>query len=205
MNKITAPKAAATALGVLLLLLGGSAAATADEALVDEASVDIKILAAERYPSGILALSVAANETTLAEQDSADPLIREFTGTLPTVTVTDNRPDVPDVPWAVYGTASDFVKGVDTISADHLGWTPALADDYGPFVEPGEDIEGVVDDPASEGLADPDGRLLYVDWDQLETYDTGVWSATAGLQLKVPAAELVPGAYTSVLTLSLFE
>lgn len=57
----------------------------------------------------------------------------------------------------------------------------------------------------SEGLAYADGELLYVNYDQVETYEQGAWSATAGLQLKVDAAATKAGSYTSVLTLSLFE
>jgi len=204
MKRLSAPRTAAAAFGVLLLLSAGTAVASADE-VVDDGDVDITVDISDRYPGGVLALTVAASETSLTEVDSGDPLVREFTGSLPTVTVTDTRSDVPDVPWYVLGTASDFVSGADIITTDHLGWTPALADDYGPSIEPGGDIETVVDHPDNEGLGYVDGELLYVNYDQLDTYDQGSWSASAGLQLKVPTAEVVPGSYTSVLTLSLFE
>jgi len=203
MNKTILTRAGAVAFGTLLLASAGTAVATADE--VDDAGVDINVEVTDRYPSGVLALTVAADQTTLTEVDTGDPLVREFTGGLPTVTVTDTRSVVPDGPWYVLGTASDFVSGTDTITADHLGWTPTLADDYGPSIEPGGDIEGVVDDPGSEGLGYADGELLYANWDQADTYEQGSWSATAGLQLKVGAANVAAGAYTSVLTLSLFE
>ncbi len=201
MNRSTYTRLGAVAFGALLLASAGTAAVAAEE----EDNVDIKVEVTERYPSGVLAMTVAADETVLTEIDSGDPLVRAFTGQLPTVTVTDTRSVVPDVPWAVLGTASDFTSGADTIGAEHLGWTPALADDYGPAIEPGGDIETVVDDPGSEGLGYADGELLYVNYDQAATYEQGSWSATAGLQLKVDATEVVPGAYTSVLTLSLFE
>ncbi|MET0456212.1 MAG: hypothetical protein ABW137_30625 [Mycobacterium sp.] len=203
MNKTTLTRVGAAAFGALLLASAGTAGATADE--VDDADVDINVEVSERYPSGVLALTVAADQTSLTEIDSGDPLVRQFTGELPTVTVTDTRSDVPDVPWYVLGTAGDFVSGASGITADHLGWTPALAGDYGPAIEPGGDIETVVDDPASEGLAYADGELLYVNVDQTATYTQGSWSATAGLQLKVDAAAVAAGTYTSVLTLSLFE
>ncbi|MFF2050570.1 hypothetical protein ACFVU2_03120 [Leifsonia sp. NPDC058194] len=204
MKKFTAAQSAATAFGVLLMLSAGTAVAVADDT-VGNSDVDVKVNVSDRYPDGILAMSVDGNESTLSEVSSGDPMVREFTGTLPKVTVTDTRSDVPDVPWYVLGTASDFVSGANTISADHLGWTPALAGNYGPSVEPGGDIPTVVDDTDSEGLSYADGELLYVNWDQRESYDSGSWSATAGLQLKVNAADVAPGSYTSVLTLSLFE
>lgn len=204
MKSVASARSAAIAFGVLLTTAAGTAAASADD-VVDNGEVTVNVDVADRYPHGVLALTVAADETTLTEVDSGDPLVREFTGTLPTVTVTDTRSDVPDVPWYVLGTASDFVSGADSIGADHLGWTPSLAADYGPSVEPGADIETVVDDPSSEGLGYADGELLYVNWDQVDTYDQGAWSASAGLQLKVDAAAVAPGSYTSVLTLSLFE
>lgn len=204
MKRNTVVRVAATAFGVLLLASAGSALATADD-LVDDGTVDINVDVTSRYPSGVLALSVAADHATLAEVNSGDPLVREFTGDLPVVTVTDTRSEVPDVPWYVLGTASDFTSGSKTISADHLGWSPELVADYGAAIEPGGDIETVIDDPASEGLAYADGELLYVNWDQAATYEQGAWSATAGLQLKVNAATVAAGSYTSVLTLSLFE
>jgi len=201
MNRTNLTRAGAVAFGALVLASAGTAVAAADE--TDDVEINVEVT--DRYPSGVLAMTVAAAETTLTEIDSGDPLVREFTGQLPTVTVTDTRSTVPDVPWAVLGTASDFVSSASTISADHLGWTPMLVGDYGPAVEPGGDIETVVDDPGSEGLAYADGELLYVNWDQADTYSQGSWSATAGLQLKVDATQVDPGAYTSLLTLSLFE
>ncbi|WP_404434621.1 hypothetical protein LG299_08115 [Microbacterium lacus] len=203
MNKTIITRVGAVAFGALLVAAAGTSAAGAEE--VDGADVDITVAVTERYPSGVLALTVDADQTALTEIDSGDPLVREFTGTLPNVTVTDTRSEVPDDPWYVLGTASDFVSGVDAITADHLGWTPALAGNYGPSIEPGGDIETVVDDPGSEGLAYADGELLYANYDQAETYEQGSWSATAGLQLKVDATDAATGDYTSVLTLSLFE
>jgi hypothetical protein len=205
MNKTTLTRVGAMAFGAALLASAGTAVATADDGDGDGADVDIKVEVTNRYPSGVLALTVAANEATLTEVASGDPAVREFTGQLPTVTVTDTRSEVPDEPWAVLGTAGDFVSGADTITAGHLGWSPALVEDYGPAVEPGGDIETVVDDPSSEGLAYADGELLYANWDQAGSYEQGSWSATAGLQLKVDAADAASGSYTSVLTLSLFE
>lgn len=198
------PAAAATVFAALLLTVAGTSAATADDDVIDDNDVAINVEITDENP-GVLALSVAANSTSLTEIDSGDPLIREFTGSLPQVTVIDTRDVVPDAPWYVLGTASDFVSGTETITADHLGWNPALAADYGPSVEPGGDIETVVDEPGSEGLGDADGELLYANYDQETTHVQGSWSATAELRLKVDATTVAPGNYTSVLTLSLFE
>lgn len=195
----------AIAFGVALLTCAGSAVATA--AVVDDDSVDINV-EIEEIADGFLALSVEENSTSLTEVTSADPLVREFIGELPTVTVTDTRTTVPDVPWAVLGTASAFVNNADaavTIGADHLGWTPRLLADYGSEVEAGDDIANVVDESGSTGLGHEDGEFLYLNYDPVGTAAQGTWSATADLNLKVLAASVQPGSYTSVLTLSLFE
>jgi len=204
MKRTSAARIGAIAMGAVLVASAGTAVAAA-AATVDDGSVELNVEVTDRYPSGMLALSVAADSTTLSEVDSGDPLVREFTGTLPTVTVTDTRSEVPDVPWYVLGTASDFVSGAESITADHLGWTPFLAEEYGPEVEAGFDIATVIDDVNSDGLGYADGELLYVNWEQLETYGAGSWSASAGLQLKVDATSVASGNYTSMLTLSLFE
>lgn len=204
MRKLTPAQVTTTAFGILLLAATGSTAATAEK-VVDGGSVDVTVDVADRFPSGILALSVAVDSAALTEVDSGDPMVREFTGILPEVTVTDTRSEVPGAPWYVLGTASDFTSGSDTITADHLGWSPTLTYDYGPEVQPGGDVSSVADDPGSKGLAYADGELLYVNYDQIATYDQGSWSASAGLQLKVDAKDVAAGRYTSVLTLSLFE
>ncbi|MFB8387543.1 hypothetical protein ACFC3F_10445 [Microbacterium sp. NPDC055910] len=200
MKKMTATRVGAMAFGTLLLASAGAAVATADE-VVDDGSVNINVEVTDRYPSGVLAMSVAANETSLTEQDSGDPLVRSFTGTLPTVTVTDTRAVVPDAEWFVLGTASAFTSGTNTIGSEHLGWSPQVTGDTDGVVQPGGDVDGVLD--GDVGLVD--AELLYVNTDQGETYDQGAWSATADLTLKVAASAAATGSYTSVMTLSLFE
>lgn len=202
MKALSASMVVTTAFAVLLFAAAGTAAATADET-IDGWDVDITVEITDQNP-GVLALSVAADTTALTEVDSGDPLIREFIGTLPEVTVIDTRDEAPDVPWYVLGTATDFVSGASTITADHLGWSPTLSDDYGPSVEPGGDIETVVDNPTSDGLGYADGELLYANFDQPADHARGSWSATAELRLKVDGT-VDPGSYTSILTLSLFE
>jgi hypothetical protein len=199
-----------SAIGVTstLLLIGtflaGAGGAVADENLNDE-NVDLQVEVGTRYPGGSLIMSVDAAATSLVEVESGDPMIREFTGKLPTVTVTDTRSEVTKPSWYVLGSAADFVSGEDIITSDHMGWTPELAEKYGMFVLPGDEIESVIDDPDSEGLSDSDGELLYINAKQEVTMDQIEWSATAQLSLKVAATEVKPGTYKSVMTLSLFE
>ena len=200
MKNMTATRVGAMAFGTLLLASAGAAVATADE-VVDDGSVNINVEVTDRYPSGVLAMSVAANETSLTEQDSGDPMVREFTGMLPTVTVTDTRAVVPTTPWYVMGTASAFTSGTNSIGAEFLGWSPQTAQDTDGAVSVGGDVEGVLD----EGPGLVDQELLYMNTDQEGTYDQGSWDATADLTLKVAATAAATGSYTSVMTLSLFE
>ena len=131
----------------------GSAASTS-ATTIDGSDIDVSVNVTD-VSVGVLALSVAADETALTEVDSGDPLVRQFTGTLPTVTVTDTRPEVPDSPWYVLGTASDFVSGTDTITADHLGWSPRSPRTMARRSNPGGDIPTVVDDPGVKAWATP--------------------------------------------------
>ena len=77
-------------------------------------------------------MTVASSATTLTENGSS-ATIRQFTGTLPTVTVTDTRvfPERIDQSafWYVLGTSSDFAGDAaqPNIPAANLGWAPALA------------------------------------------------------------------------------
>jgi len=196
----------AIAFGVAVLTSAGTAVASA--ASIDDDAVDVHVTIAPPVDDGFLALSVEESSTLLEEVDSDDPLVRQFDGSLPTVTVTDTRTTLPEAGsyWAVLGTASDFVNDEDdavTIGAEYLGWVPALLADYGSEIDAGQPVDGAVDD--GPGLATQDTEILYVNWDQEENFGQGPWSATADLSLKVPAASVEPGSYTSVLTLSLFE
>ncbi|WP_426998289.1 hypothetical protein [Pseudarthrobacter sp. N5] len=83
---------------------------------------------ANRKNPGVLAMSVAGTTTMLTE-DGSTPTVRQFKGTLPTVTVTDTRvaDEIPaGAGWYVLGTSSDFAggSGQPAISASHLGWAP---------------------------------------------------------------------------------
>ena len=87
---------ARTAAGALggMLLIGVAGAAIADE--VDNGEVDVNVNIEAVEPIGALTMSVAADSTALTEVTAeAETEFREFTGTLPTVTVTDDREEVP--------------------------------------------------------------------------------------------------------------
>src|SRR5690625_2488870 len=121
-----------------LLLTGAAGAAIADEVGSNEVDVNVEIEALE--PVGALTMSVAADATSLTEVETDDPEVRQFDGTLPTVTVSDDREEVPEgVYWYVTGQSSAFTAdGLPEIGPDQLGWTPNLITDDGGGAAGGE-------------------------------------------------------------------
>ncbi|MET8306737.1 hypothetical protein [Micromonospora sp. NPDC005173] len=176
----------------------------------DNADVQVTVDIEEITEPGVLAMSIAGNSVALSE-DGSTLLVRQFVGTLPTVTVTDTRTaeEVPDnAAWAVLGSATDFVGGAGQapISAGHLGWKPRLLDggDTG-LVSGGEEVVTVLDEPTQPGnnVGLVDQELLVSTFDSAAvTGDT--YSVNADLYLRTPA-DVAAGSYTSTLTLSLFE
>ncbi|NQX16607.1 hypothetical protein [Rathayibacter sp. VKM Ac-2857] len=192
--------------GLILATVGGAAAFADTE--YDNNDVDVSVTIPEIEGPGVLAMTVAADSTTLAESGST-PVVRQFIGTLPTVTVTDTR-DADEVPegagWYVLGSASDFVgaTGQPSIGADHLGWTPRLLDggDSG-LVAEGDEVGTVLDTgPNAVGLVDQE--LLALAADSQAVNAEGSWTVEADLTLKTEP-DVIAGDYRSVLTLSLFE
>jgi hypothetical protein len=183
-----------------------AAAAYAEDQVGAGSDVDVNVTIEDIDP-GVLAMSVEGTTTTLAENGST-ATVRQFTGELPTVTVTDTRTaeEIPDGAfWWVEGTASSFTgdAGQEPIGAENLGWSPSLVDDgsgvvaVGPDVAPSLDADGA---PNNVGLQ---GReLLAMALTSEEAI--GSWEAGAVLTLQVPA-DVEPGSYTSTITLSLFE
>ena len=208
--KKTALTARACTIGMgTALLLGAAGMASADTPHGDsDVDVDVEITPIEE--PGVLAMSVDTGSTTLTE-DGSTLTERQFTGELPTVTVTDTR--VPEdigekVGWYVLGTVSDFTGDADqpAIDAGHLGWAPQLIDggDLG-LVSEGDVVDTVMDGEDSEaptGLVDQE--LLAMAWDSAEIAPEGQWTAGADLFLRTPAS-VAPGSYSATLTLSLFE
>ena len=106
------------------VLVGVAGAAVAEAATATE-DVDVSVSIAEIDQPGVLAMSVASSSINRLETGLTTSA-RQFTGTLPTVTVTDTRaPDEiqPGAGWYVLGTATDFTgaAGQPAISAGHLG------------------------------------------------------------------------------------
>ncbi|WP_404429919.1 hypothetical protein LG299_10395 [Microbacterium lacus] len=204
-------RVALAALGALILTAAGTAAATAADPVGDDSDVDVTVSITELTEPGVLAMTIAGTAATLTESESGDPLIRQFTGQLPTVTVTDTR-TAEEIPaaaaWYVLGTASDFTgdAGQSPIDAGHLGWAPRLIDggDSG-LVTEGPEVATVIDDdaaPNNVGLVDKE--LLAGAWNSSEIATEGSWTATADLFLRTDTT-VSAGDYTSTLTLSLFE
>lgn len=199
------------AVAVAAVLAGAAtvpAAAQADPG--DSADVDVTVDIAPIKEPGVLALTVAGNAISLRENGS-DLTVRQFTGTLPTVTVTDTR-TAEEIPagssWAVLGTSSDFTgdAGQTPITADHFGWKPRLIDggEDGQVTE-GEEVVTVLDDETQPGnnVGLKDQELLVSTYDS--TAVTGdSYSVNADLYLRTPA-DVAAGQYHATLTTSLFE
>ena len=200
--------AAGAASAVLAGVLGLPAQALAEPGDSGEVRVTVDIEAIEE--PGVLAMSIAADSIALSE-DGSTLLVRQFVGTLPTVTVTDTRTpeEVPDgAAWAVLGSATNFVgdAGQAPISAGHLGWKPKLIDggDTGQVAE-GEEVVTVLDEPTQPGnnVGLVDQELLVSTFDS-EAVTGDAYSVNADLYLRTPA-DAAAGKYTSTMTLSLFE
>ncbi|GAA1823274.1 hypothetical protein [Agromyces salentinus] len=211
-TKTAAARATAVTVGAMLLAVGAAAAANADESIGADSTVDVSVEVAPVTEPGVLAMSVAGSGVALTEGESGEPTVREFTGQLPTVTVTDTRTsdEIGDAAaWYVLGTTSDFVgdAGQEPIGAGHLGWRPNLIDggDSG-LVAVGDEVVTVIDAPTQGGnnVGLVDQELFASAWDSEDVAPDGAWTADADLFLRTPS-DVAPGSYTSTLTLSLFE
>lgn len=207
MNKFRiAGRCAAVATGIALL--GSVAGLAVAEENHGDANVGVTVEIAELNTPGVLAMSVAGSTAALAEDRSTET-VRQFTGTLPTVTVTDTR-DPASIPegagWYVIGTSTDFAgtAGQPGISAGHLGWTPSLTDGgEAGLVAEGDQVDTVMDSGQNNvGLVDKELLALAVDSHAIA--QEGQWSVNARLFLRTPAT-VAAGDYTAQLTLSLFE
>lgn len=201
-NSAMLARVAAGALGGMLLL-GAAGAAIADEIGDEDVQVNVDIAALP--PVGALTMSVAAGSTTLAEVPSDDPELREFTGVLPTVTVADDREDVPsDVFWYVTGQSSAFTAaGAPELGPEHLGWTPRLLTENDGEVAEGPEV-GTVFDEAPNNVGLEGEEFLALALDSGEARAVGEWAANADLFLKTPV-DVQPGSYSATITLTLWE
>ncbi|MFI2705881.1 hypothetical protein [Cellulosimicrobium composti] len=192
------------ALGAMLIGTVALASAASADQVGDDSNVDVSVEIESTVEPGNLAFSVASSSTTLSEVDSTVPETREFTGTLPEVTVTDTRSAdqiAENSFWYVLGSASDFTGEAGTIGAENLGWAPALVSgsDSG-LVEAGEGVDPELEN--GPGLVDQD--LLVSAFDSTEVNPEGSWTANADLTLRT-GEDVAAGAYSSTITLSLFE
>jgi hypothetical protein len=192
------------ALGAMLIGTVALASAASADQVGDDSNVDVSVEIESTVEPGNLAFSVASSSTTLSEVDSTVPETREFTGTLPEVTVTDTRSADQIAEgsfWYVLGSASDFTGEAGTIGAENLGWAPALVSgsDSG-LVEAGEGVDPELEN--GPGLVDQD--LLVSAFDSTEVNPEGSWTANADLTLRT-GEDVAAGAYSSTITLSLFE
>lgn len=193
------------ALGALggILLLGAAGAAIADELGDDDVQVNVDIAALP--PVGALTMSVASGSTALSEVESADPELREFTGVLPTVTVSDDREEVPaGVFWYITGQSSALsADGAPDIGPEHLGWVPNLLTQNDGEVAEGPEV-GTVFDAAPNNVGLAGEELLSLALDSSSARTVGTWDANADLILKTPV-DVAPGSYSATLTLTLWE
>jgi hypothetical protein len=186
---------------VLISVVGGGGIAAALGEPGPESDVDVSVEIPEIEGPGTLALTVASDSTALAE-DGSTSTERRFTGTLPTVTVTDTRSaeEIPEgAAWYVLGSISDFVgdAGQPAIPAvDSFGWVPSIVEGDPGSVAPGDAVE--------PGAGFVDQEVLASTWNSAETSPEGSWSADAALELVTPVT-VAPGDYSATLTLSLFE
>lgn len=197
------------AIGLGALMLVGVAGIAAAEENHGNGEVDVQVAIPEIVEPGVLAMTVAGASTTLVEDGSTDT-VRQFTGELPTVTITDTR-SAEEIPagafWYVLGTSSDFAgdAGQPSIGAEHLGWAPQLIDGgESGLVSEGDQVDTVMDEAAPNPYGLVDQELLAMAFDSGEIATEGQWTANADLFLRTPVT-VAPGNYSSTLTLSLFE
>ncbi|MFI9575174.1 hypothetical protein ACIG5D_27450 [Microbispora rosea] len=198
---------AASVLG--LALAGAATPAMADD---DPATggVDVSVNIQPTTTPGQLSMTVADNNGVSLEENGSDAAARQFTGTLPTVTVTDTRTpeEIPQGEyWAVVGQASQFVAADDpakTIGPEYLGWKPHLISDSSTgAVAAGEPVSSVVSDGTGAPEVGLKGQELLVS--SADSADEiGTSQVNADLALRTPA-DVAAGEYHSTITLSLFN
>jgi hypothetical protein len=206
MNRHTTQRIAAAAAGLAVVATVGGLATTA-LAADDPTGVDLSVTIEDNTP-GALSMSVAPNDGVVLAEEGSDAEARQFVGTLPTVTVADTR-DAGEIPegayWAVVGQAGEFTaEGREPIGPEYLGWAPRLlTPSPSGDVAAGEPVSSVLPDGSGGAAVGLEGQeLLLSTW--AAGAEAGPWDVTADLTLRTPA-DVSPGEYSSVLTLSLFE
>ena len=196
---------AASVLGLALAGAGLAGPAMADDDPGINVSVNIQPAA-----GGQLSMTVADNNGVSLQENGSDAAARQFTGTLPTVTVTDTRSpeEIPDGEyWAVVGQASQFVATDDpakTIGPEYLGWKPRLLSDSSTgAVSAGEPVSSVISDGTGAPEVGLEGQELLVSTAN-SADEIGTSQVNADLALRTPV-DVAAGEYHSTVTLSLFN
>ncbi|WP_432930727.1 hypothetical protein ACQPZZ_09195 [Microbispora sp. CA-135349] len=199
------------AAAVLGLALAG--AGVAGPALADDnpgSGIDVSVKIEPITTPGQLSMTVADNNGVSLTENGSDAAARQFTGTLPTVTVSDTR-NPEDIPagefWAVVGQSSQFVASDDpakTIGPQYLGWKPRLLSDSSTgAVSAGEPVSSVISDGTGAPEVGLQGQELLVSTAN-SSDEIGTSKVNADLALRTPV-DVAAGEYHSTLTLSLFN
>ncbi|MGW5259536.1 hypothetical protein ACWEQG_01090 [Microbispora sp. NPDC004025] len=199
---------AASVLGVALAGAGLAGPALADDE--PGSGIDVSVNIQPTTTPGQLSMTVADNNGVSLQENGSDAAARQFTGTLPTVTVTDTRTpeEIPDGEyWAVVGQASQFVAADDpakTIGPEYLGWKPRLLSDSSTgAVSAGEPVSSVISDGTGAPEVGLEGQELLVSTAN-SADEIGTSKVNADLALRT-AVDVAAGEYHSTLTLSLFN
>ncbi|MDR2565291.1 MAG: hypothetical protein LBC97_04390, partial [Bifidobacteriaceae bacterium] len=155
-------------------------------------NVDIPTLTTPPGPATGLKISVKPGATTLTGPNTREAgTAWQATGTLPNVTVNDDRRDAAAADWTLNGKASAFVSGANQIASTNLGWAPNKVS--------GQGAAGATVAPNANGGLSTDKELATGQASAAQDVTTTV---NALFTLDVP--ETAPaGAYKSTLTLTL--
>ncbi|WP_424534903.1 hypothetical protein ACOZ38_32610 [Sphaerisporangium viridialbum] len=198
------------AVSVLALALAGVAGPAMADGDPDNSGIEVSVKIEPLRVPGQVSMTVADNNGVTLAENGSNAAARQFTGTLPTVTVTDTR--LPDeIPtgnfWAVVGQSSQLVATGDpakTIGPEYLGWTPHLLTGSSTgSVAPGEPVSSVVSDGTGAPAVGLQGQELLVSTAN-SADEIGTHQVNADLALRTPV-DVAAGEYHSTLTLSLFN
>jgi hypothetical protein len=201
---------AASVLGLALAGAGIAGPAAADDTPAANDGIDVSVKIEPTTTTGQISMTVADNNGVSLQENGSNATARQFTGTLPTVTVTDTRKP-EDIPagefWAVVGQASQFVAADDpakTIGPEYLGWKPHLLSDSSTgAVAAGEPVSSVISDGTGAPEVGLKGQELLVSTAN-SADEIGTSKVNADLALRT-AVDVPAGEYHSTLTLSLFN
>ncbi|WP_327045295.1 hypothetical protein OG320_26835 [Microbispora sp. NBC_01189] len=202
----TAQILTASVLGLALAGVAGPAMAADGP----DGGIDVSVNIEPIRTPGQLSMTVADNNGISLQENGSDAAARQFTGTMPTVTVSDTR--LPEeIPageyWAVVGQAGQFTATGDpakTIGPQYLGWTPRLLTGSSTgAVAAGEPISSVISDGTGAPAVGLQGQELLVSAAN-SADEIGTSKVNADLALRT-ALDVAAGEYHSTLTLSLFN